>query len=133
MTVINGTTLTTFEVASDGSTISINVADQESRPGSLVLPAECLQAMIMSLPEMMRQALQRRYRDPSLRLVYPVGDWRLEASTEPGKLILTLSTGDGFAVAFALAADQLALIAYAARRTEHAATPLPNWSPPLKS
>jgi hypothetical protein len=91
-----------------------------------VLPAECLQAMIMSLPEMMRQALQRRYRDPSLRLVYPVGDWRLEGSTEPGKLILTLSTGDGFAVSFALAADQLAHIAYAARRTGRAATLLPH-------
>jgi hypothetical protein len=111
MTVIKGARLTTFEVAADGSTVSINVADENATPVSLVLPSECLTAMIMSLPEMMRQSLQRRHRDPSLRLVYPVGDWELEASTDPGRLILTLRTPDGFHVSFAVAADELKRIA----------------------
>ena len=78
MTVIKGAMLTTFAVSPDGSTVSINVTDENSEPGSLVLPAECLRALIMSLPEMMQQALRRRYHDPSLRLVYPLGScaWR---------------------------------------------------------
>jgi hypothetical protein len=126
MTVINGITLTTFEVASDGSMVSINVTDASSRPGALVLPSECLQVMIMSLPEMMQQALRRRYRDPSLRLVYPMADWRVEASTEPGKVILTLATRDGFAVSFVLAAQQLERIAAAGQSARHVATPLRN-------
>jgi hypothetical protein len=126
MTVINGITLTTFEVAPDGSMVSINVTDASSKPGTLVLPSECLQAMIMSLPEMMQQALQRRYRDPSLRLVYPMADWRLEASTKPGEVILSLSTRDGFAVSFVLAAEQLERIAAAGQSAHHATTPLRN-------
>src|SRR5581483_1822559 len=103
MTIINGAALTTFEIAPDGSTVSIHVADAEQRPASLVLPSECLAALIMTLPRMMRQALQRRYRDSSLRLVYPMDAWALEASTERDKLILTLSTADGFDVSFAVA------------------------------
>jgi len=111
MTVIRGARLTTFEVAADGRTVSINVADEDSAPASLVLPADCLTAMIMTLPEMMRQSLQRRHRDPSLRLVYPVGDWELEASSDPERLILTLRTPDGFHVSFAVSAAELKRIA----------------------
>lgn len=126
MTVINGAALTTFVVAPDGSTISINVTDENSRPGSLVLPADCLRALIMTLPAMMQQALRRRYHDPSLRLVYPLGNWRLETSTEPGKLILTLSASDGFEVAFAVTEDELKQFARAAKRARHARRPSPN-------
>ena len=111
MNVIKGKRLTTFEVAADGTTVAINVADEESLPASLVLPSECLTSMIMSLPEMMRQSLQRRHHDPSLRLVYPVGDWDLEASTDPTLLILTLRTPDGFHVSFAVSAEDLKQIA----------------------
>jgi hypothetical protein len=123
MTIINGKMLTTFEVASDGSTISINVIDQNSGPGSLVLPVECFQQMMMTLPEMLQQALKRKYRDPSLRITYPVSGWRLEASTDPSNLILTLSTGDGFSVSFTLGEQQLAALA---QGTDQVRVPLPN-------
>jgi hypothetical protein len=126
MTVIKAAALTTFVVSPDGSMISINVTDEDSRPGSLVLPAECLRALIMSLPEMMQRALRLRYHDPSLRLVYPLGSWRLETSTEPGKLILTLSTSDGFEVRFAVTADELKQFANAAKRARHATGSPPN-------
>jgi hypothetical protein len=126
MTIINGKMLTTFEVASDGSTISINVTDQNSRPGSLVLPAECLRQMMMTLPEMAQQALERRYRDPSLRITYPVSSWRLEASTDSSKLILTLSTDDGFSVSFAVVGDQLAAMAQSAHGADQVKAPLPS-------
>ena len=126
MMVINGATLTTFEVSPDGSTVSINVTDENSKPGSLVLPADCLRALLMSLPKMMQEALQRRYQDASVRLVYPLGHWRLEASTEPGKFILTMSTRDGFAVSFAVSADELDDVAAAAQRARRARVPAPN-------
>src|SRR5262249_29620742 len=96
MMIINGATLTTFEISPNGDMVSINVTDENSTPGSLVLPADCLRALLMSLPKMIQEALQRRYRDASVRLVYPLGKWYLEASTESGKLILTMSTRDGF-------------------------------------
>jgi hypothetical protein len=123
MTVINGATLIDFVVSPDGSMVSINVTDENSKPGSLILPSECLQSLIMSMPEMMQQVLRRRYQDPSLRLVYPLGSWRLETSTEPGKLILTLSTSDRFSVSFTVTAGELRQFANTAKRTRDVKVP----------
>jgi hypothetical protein len=111
MAVIHGTHLTTFSVAADGASVSLGFAGEDGASSSLVLPADCLKALIMTLPEMMRQSLSRQYRDPSLRLVYPVGSWEIEAASEPGRLILTLGTPDGFRISFALLRDEIEDIA----------------------
>jgi hypothetical protein len=111
MNIIRGKRLTTFDVAPDGQTVSINVADDDATPGSLVLAAECLKGLIMTLPEMMRQALWKKHRDSSLRLVYPVSDWEVEESEVPGTLILTLRTPDGFHMSFGVSPDALKRIA----------------------
>ena len=37
---------------------------------SVVLPIECLSDLLMTFPGLIEQALRRRYRDPSLRMVY---------------------------------------------------------------
>jgi hypothetical protein len=113
MTIVRGKRLTTFDVAPDGRTVSINVADDDSKPGSLVLAAECLNGLIMTLPEILRQALWKRHRDSSLRLVYQVSDWEIEESEVPGTLILTLRTPDGFHMSFGVSPDALQRIAYA--------------------
>jgi hypothetical protein len=98
MTVINGARLANFSVSPDGSMISINVIDENAE----------------------------RYHDPSLRLVYPLGKWNMETSTEPGKLILTLSTPDGFAVSFAVTPAELKQFASTAKRARRARVPPPN-------
>jgi hypothetical protein len=101
VTVIKGKALTTFDVASDGHSVSINVLDEQSDAGSLVLPTDCLGRLIMTLPEMMRQTLQRQNQgDCSLRLVYPADGWEVEQSEQPGLFILTLRAPGGFHVSF---------------------------------
>jgi len=60
----------------------------------------------MTLPDMAQRALRRQDNDESLRLVFPVGHWRLEQATSPGHLMLTLLTTDGFSVCFALRHDE---------------------------
>ena len=54
--------LTTFSVAPDGSSVAIGVADEEGQAAALTLPAECLRALIMTLPDMMRRALRLQHR-----------------------------------------------------------------------
>jgi len=103
MTIIHGHRLTTCDVAPDGTTVSIHVADEHANPATLVLTADCLNSLIMSLPNAMQRSLERRYGDASFRLVYPLGGWALEASPMPGMLVLTVSTPDGFTVSFAVA------------------------------
>ncbi len=126
MAVINAAALTTLTVAPDGSAVSVNVADENGAPASLILPMDALRSLIMSLPPLMQQALRLRYRDPSLRLVYPLGTWRLESSTEVGKLLLSLATSDGFEVTFSIEAEALKCIADAAARAEATRRPPPN-------
>jgi hypothetical protein len=107
MTMIRAKHLTTFSVAPDGSSVAIGVADEEGQAAALTLPAECLRALIMTLPDMMRKALRLQHRDPSLRLVYPVAGWEIERSTRPGIHIVTLRTSDGFHVSFAMTTKDL--------------------------
>jgi hypothetical protein len=107
MTMIRAKHLTTFSVAPDGSSVAIGVADEEGQAAALTLPAECLRALIMTLPDMMRRALRLQHGDPSLRLVYPVASWEIEYSTRPEIRIVTLRTSDGFHVSFAMTTNDL--------------------------
>jgi hypothetical protein len=107
MTMIRAKHLTTFSVAPDGSSVAIGVADEEGQAAALTLPAECLRALIMTLPDMMRRALRLQHGDPSLRLVYPVASWEIEYSTRPEIRIVTLRTSDGFHVSFAMTTNDM--------------------------
>lgn len=111
---IETASLTTSEVAIDGSEITLHMTQVDGRSASLRLPFACITQLIMTLPELQAKALRMRYRDPTLRVVYPVGPWTLEASDDPGQLILTLSTADGFKAAFAIAAHEITRIGDAA-------------------
>lgn len=102
MTMLRAKHLTTFSVAPDGSSVAIGVADEGGQAAALTLPAECLRALIMTSPDMMRRALRLQHGDPSLLLVYPVAGWEIERSTPPGIHIVTLRTSDGFHVSFAM-------------------------------
>ena len=107
MTVIRGQHLTTFDIAPDGSSFSIHVTDEQAEPATLVLPADCLNELIITLPEILKRSLRLRFQDDSMRLVYPVGSWDVEGSMVPGSVIVTLRAPDGFGVSFALPAFDL--------------------------
>jgi hypothetical protein len=94
--------LTTCQVASDGDGVRLVYVDEAGRQGSLALPTECLIRLIITLPRLAAAALQNQHDDRSLRIVYPIGGFRLEAAAGSQSAILTLSTPDGFEVAFAL-------------------------------
>jgi hypothetical protein len=93
--------LTSFEVEPDGKRIRLNLQDADGKEGSFILPAECLNQLLMTLPEMARQALQAQTRNTALRLVFPTRSWTLERADVAGKAILTVRTDDGFEVSFA--------------------------------
>jgi len=61
----------------------------------------------MTLPEMVRRSLRRRYHDGTMRVVYPLGSWEVERSPQPGTVIVTLRTPDGFQVSFGVAALEM--------------------------
>jgi hypothetical protein len=104
---IVGKELIAYDIASDGNWFRMSFRCVNGKQGSLRLPAECLKALIMTLPRMMTKALSVRYGDHSLRLVFPAEVVRIEGSRDPNTFILTLATPDGFAVSFSLSGQQL--------------------------
>jgi len=105
MDEITASALTTFEVALDGSSVRLNLLDQQGRPAAVILPAQCVNQLLMTVPCMVDIALRNSQGDESLRYVHPMESFTLElVSSSPGEgpqLILTITTGGGFAASFA--------------------------------
>lgn len=117
---IRGSALRDCGVEPGGARIRLGLFDAAGVPTDVTLPAECLAQLVMTLPNLAAEALRLRFRDDTLRLVYPLAEWRLEAAQTGARqagdqLILTLSTADGFAIAFALPPERLSEMAHAAR------------------
>lgn len=100
--VILGERLTTFDISPDGNRFCLNFTGPSGSIAGVSLPCECLIQLIMTLPEMASKALKMRHRDETLRIVYPLGAFRMEASNMQEIAILTLATQDGFKVSFGL-------------------------------
>ena len=101
---IDAAQLTTFEVALDGSQVRLNVCDRTGEPAALILPAACVNQLLMTLPRMVETALRNSHGDDSLRFVHPIESFSLElaepkAGGEP-QVILTIATGGGFKASF---------------------------------
>lgn len=111
MTTTLGRSLAKVEVAADGASFDLHITDAAGRPAKLTLPTECLGELLMTLPRVVARALRAKHGDNSLRLVYPLADWRLETSVADPRLILTMSTPDGFEVAFSLLRSDIDSIA----------------------
>ncbi|HEY2526651.1 MAG TPA: hypothetical protein VGJ20_01685 [Xanthobacteraceae bacterium] len=105
-TSIDIRSLARFETGEDGSSISLVAEDISGYPVRLTFPTEVLSSLIITLPRMVTAAIQRRRNDPSARLVYPLAEATMELSTDLSTRILTLTTPDGFAVAFAVSESQ---------------------------
>jgi len=98
--------MTRFETAEDGSSVRLDMEDVNGRLVSLHMPLKCLNRLIMTLPEIVRRALQAQHRDASVRIVYPVARFQLELAGDSETRILTLETPDGFSASFGLTEEQ---------------------------
>jgi hypothetical protein len=94
--------LTTYQVAPDGYAVRLCFEDAKGQPGALTLPTSCIHQLIMTLPNLLSKAIRAQHGDETLRAVFPLGHWNLEAEAGTSNLILTMTTSDGFEVAFTL-------------------------------
>jgi hypothetical protein len=115
MTDISITSLIKCQIAPDGGSVRLVFEGADGHPASLTLPIQCIQQLLMTLPHAASKAIRARHRDDTLRLVFPLGDWKLEQAAGASELILTLNTPDGFEVAFSMGQDAIAQMSRAAR------------------
>jgi hypothetical protein len=113
--------LTTCQVSPDGRHVRLNFANTRAGMATLRLTSACVQQLLMTLPRLLSTALKIQHRDSSVRAVFPLRDWRLEAAVGSEDLILTMTTTDGFEVAFSLSATAIAQISSAAQQRSSSA------------
>jgi hypothetical protein len=98
--------LATCEVAPDGDAISLGFIDATGSPATIRLSLHHAGALLMTLPGLIDTAVQRAFRDRSLRYTHPLASWSVEQSSDPTQCIVTLRTVAGFGVCFSIPREQ---------------------------
>lgn len=96
-----------WEVSPDGAEIRMTVEDAAGARTGVVLPAEALNGLVLTLPAVIERSLRRQHRDPTLKLVYPLAGWSVEQAAGTAHLIVTLESPDGFKVSFVASPEEL--------------------------
>jgi hypothetical protein len=107
--------LTTCGVLEDGETVRLDLLDQSGAPVSVQFPFEQVEALAMTLPQLLTHAMQVRSGSEQARYVFPLGQWLIEESREQDCLIVTLRTTDGFEVSFGIPFDTGRALGWALR------------------
>jgi hypothetical protein len=102
--VITSSRLTTCNVVKDGGAIRLDFVDAAGAPASVEFPFEQAECIVMTVPQMLSKALQRRTGSRTARYVFSLGRWSIETGDEKS-LVLNLKTKDGFEVSFAIPFD----------------------------
>jgi hypothetical protein len=110
---MNVKSLTTCQVAPDGSAVYLSFEDAGGQSVALQMPRASVQQLVLTLPSLLSKALRAQHGDSSLRAVFPLSEWRLESAAGSKDLILTMRTPDGFEVAFVLGARNVADLMFA--------------------
>jgi hypothetical protein len=92
--------LTTYEVSPDGEGVNLNFVDAKGEARAVYAPMEVLKQLTLSMPKIMLEVLQARFRDPTLRLVHTVNSWQTERASDGETIILTFTTPDRFSISF---------------------------------
>jgi hypothetical protein len=117
-TAMPGCTLKDCLIEPEGGGVCLNVAAADGTVLQIRLSLDQLGSLAMTLPSLLERALRLRHADESLRYVFPLGSWNIEAAAGSSALILNLRTPDGFKASFGVPpamAGQMAL-ALAAER-----------------
>jgi hypothetical protein len=118
--------LTTCGVHMEGEMIALNFLDQSGNDASLRLSFRQAQALSMTLPHLLTQALVAQTGDANARFVFPLGEWFLEDPKDGENFILTLKTDDGFKVSFAMTAKACATMGPALERASAQSEAVPH-------
>jgi hypothetical protein len=119
---IEGQKLTSWAVVPGGEQVCLGFAAAGGETHRIVLPFEALTGLLMTLPRMLQSALDERFPDGTLRIVHPLGVWRLEQAEGDHGLILKLGTQDGFEVAFAVPGEDAGSLGTALLSTPNGTT-----------
>ena len=81
--------------------------DRSDTAVSVELPFDQAEAVAMTLPHLLTNAVRRRTGQQEARYVFALGEWLIEDTKDVNCLIVTLKTPDGFEVSFGIPFERL--------------------------
>jgi hypothetical protein len=102
MVKIRSGKLTTPQVAPDGSSMGLEFLDEFGGAVSVEFPLDQAEAIAMTLPRLLSQAVKLQTGNADARYVFSLEGWRIEEAKGQQCLIATLATKNGFEVSFAI-------------------------------
>jgi hypothetical protein len=99
---ISSRKLTTCGVADDGSKVGLEFLDRSGTPVTVELPFEQAEAVVMTLPQLLTNAVRQKTGNQDARYVFGLHGWSIEGVKDRQCLIATLKTTDGFEVCFGI-------------------------------
>jgi hypothetical protein len=102
---IEASGLTTCCVVKGGDHISLGLLDRNGETVEIEVSAADACSIAMSLPRLLNGSLREKYADPSLRYVFPLDMWKVEAASDGTQVIMTFQTGGGYEVSFSTRPD----------------------------
>jgi hypothetical protein len=103
---INSQALSTCEVVPDEDAISLGLIDAIGSSSVIRLSLDQASALLMTLSALIDTALQRSFRDRSLRYAYPLTSWSVDQVSDPPQCVVTLRTHSGFSACFSVQLQQ---------------------------
>lgn len=97
-------------VMEGGERISLGMVDENGQPLELKVSASDACAIAMTLPRLLNLSMKEKFRDDSVRYVFPLDDWKVETTSDGKQVIVTLTTGQGYEVSFASPPDTCRLL-----------------------
>jgi hypothetical protein len=114
--------LTTCDVINDGEAVRLGLVNQAGCSVSLEMSVEQAESVVMTLPQLLSNALRARTGDAQARYAFMVGQWALESTEAAQCLLVTLKTTDGFEVTFGVPFAQCQALGLALNRHGKAVT-----------
>jgi hypothetical protein len=99
---IRSAALTYCGLVADGHAVGIDLVDDEGVNVSVELSLEQAQSVAKTLPRLLARALRAVPDETDARLILRLDRWTVEQSNDGTGLLLTLATGDGYEVCFAV-------------------------------
>ena len=99
---IRSAALTNCGLVADGHAVGIDVVDDRGADVSVELSLEQAQAIAKTLPCLLARALRTVPDKTNARFILALDRWTIEQSNDGTGLLLTLATGDGYEVCFAI-------------------------------
>ena len=94
--------LTTCHVAADGTNVGLEFIDHSGTAVTVQLPLDQAEAVVMTLPHLLTQALRQCTGNEKSRYVFDLDEWFIESAKDQKCLIATLKTTNGFEVSFGI-------------------------------